>query len=61
LPKVLLSVAWDDYTQVREVHRLLKLCARPTPIQALEVRRSSLSLSLSLSLSFSFVLSNHYI
>ena len=37
LPKFLLSVNWDECTQVQEAHRMLKVWSKPTATQALEL------------------------
>ena len=37
LPKFLLSIHWDEPIQVKEAHKLLKIWARPSPLQALEL------------------------
>ena len=37
LPKFLLSVRWDDCSQVKEAHSFLRQWSTPTPLQALEL------------------------
>jgi hypothetical protein len=43
LPKLLLSVPWEDPSAVKQAHRILETWDRLSPFTALQVRRHPLS------------------